>query len=300
MGSLLVNQVNIKEVIREASTTLDQAGLKESRLEAEVLLCHVLGIDRTQLRIKLENEISAVQRDLFFELIRRRLEREPIAYITGHKEFFGLEFQVTRETLIPRPETELIVEKVISLKEKRSLGINTIVDVGTGCGAIAVALAVNMQDVEIAAIDISREALEVAALNAKRHDVFKKIRFVEGDLLEPLAESVDIIVANLPYVREQDMGILSDDVRRFEPELALFGGVDGMDFIERLMNQSCSKLNTMGIIILEISPEQRTSVVDIANQCFPKVNVEILADLNGYDRVVCIETANLESGNLRG
>ncbi|NQT73308.1 MAG: peptide chain release factor N(5)-glutamine methyltransferase [Chloroflexi bacterium] len=300
MGKLPVNPVNIKEAIRKASATLDQAGMEESRLEAEVLLCHVLGIDRIQLRIGLKNSISNKQNHHFIELVKRRLHREPIAYITGHKEFFGLDFQVTRETLIPRPETELIVEKVISLKERHSFEINIIVDVGTGCGAIAVALAVTMPDVKVTAIDISHGALEVAALNAKRHDVFKKIRFVEGDLLEPLAESVDIIVANLPYVREQDMGILGDDVRRFEPELALSGGVDGMDFIERLMNQSCSKLNTMGIIILEISPEQRTSVVNIANQCFPKANVEILTDLIGHDRVVCIETANSESGNLRG
>lgn len=287
-----MNPVNIKEVVKEACTSLEKAGLEEFRLESEVLLCHVLEINRTQLRMRLEDEISDVQRARFLELVRRRLEHEPIAYITGHKEFFGLDFQVTHQTLIPRPETELIVENVIRLRERRPLDINTIADVGTGCGAIAVALAVNIPDVEITAIDISRGALEVATSNARRHDVFKKIRFVEGDLLEPLAGAVDMIVANLPYVREQDMDILGDDVRRFEPELALSGGVDGLDYIEGLINQSCSKLNAMGVIILEISPEQRKHVVVIANQCFPKANVGILTDLGGHDRVVCIEATN--------
>lgn len=293
-----MNPVNMKSVLREATVTLEQSGLEESRLESEVLLCYVLGIDRTQLHIGLKKNITHQQKRQFLELINRRLYHEPIAYLTGHREFFGLDFMVTYETLIPRPETELIVETALSLNERRSPEIKTIVDVGTGCGAIAVALAVNMPNIELTAIDISPSALEVAVLNASRHDVSRKILFLEGNLLEPLAGSVDIIIANLPYVRVTDMCALDDDVRLFEPELALSGGVDGLDYIKQLLEQAGSHLNSRGAIILEISPDQRMIVVGIAEQLFPKATINVIPDLSGNDRVMCIETADLNSGNL--
>ncbi|PIU55255.1 MAG: peptide chain release factor N(5)-glutamine methyltransferase, partial [Chloroflexi bacterium CG07_land_8_20_14_0_80_51_10] len=199
-------------------------GIEEAHLEAELLLRYVLGIGRAELHIRLEDTLSSKQAQELNQLIQRRLSHEPTAYITGHKEFFGLNFYVSYSTLIPRPETEMLVEKALELASNCSS--MTIADVGTGCGAIAIALAVHLAQAEVYAIDISAPALEVAALNSERHDVASRVHLLQGNLLQSLTDSVDLILANLPYVSDQGMRRLSDEIRLFEPKLALSGGPD--------------------------------------------------------------------------
>lgn len=302
--------MTVREALRKAIETLTLRGFQEAPLEAELLLRHLLAFSKVELHLRLEDSLSAKQTQELDQLIQRRLGHEPIAYITGHKEFFGLDFRVGCDTLIPRPETELLVEKALEMAGNRtSLAI---ADVGTGCGAIAVALAVHLPQAEVYAVDISAAALEVAALNCERHQVASRVHLLQGDLLHPVTglapeplprnpardllsqeqagPGLDLILANLPYVNDREMGELSDDVRLFEPALALSGGPDGLRQIGRLLAQAEDKLRPGGAVLLEISPGQRAAVVDFARSRFTTAAVTVLPDLAGDDRVVVIET----------
>ena len=188
------------------------------------------GIDRIQLYLDLDRELSPEKDEAFRQLLERRLSGEPAAYITGHREFYGLDFYVDPRVLIPRPESELLVEKALGLAQEHTL--STIADVGTGCGAIAISLALKLPQAKIYATDISAPALEVARFNCQKHGV-QKICLLQGDMLDPLPEPVDLIVANLPYVRESELAGV-----RFEPRLALDGGSDGLGKIRRLCRQA--------------------------------------------------------------
>jgi release factor glutamine methyltransferase len=278
--------MTVREALRKATETLTLNRFEEASLEAEILLRYLLGFSRVELHLRLEDSFSAEQTQELDQLIQRRLSHEPIAYITGQKEFFGLDFYVSCDTLIPRPETELLVEKALELTGNRTL--LAIADIGTGCGAIAIALAVHLPQTEVYAIDISAAALKVAALNCERLRVASRVHLLHGDLLQPLGK-VDLIVANLPYVSDREMGELSDDVRLFEPAIALSGGPDGLRQIRRLLAQAEDKLHPAGAVLLEISPGQGAAVVDLAGRHFPGSMVKVLPDLGGDDRVVVIE-----------
>jgi len=283
--------MTVKEALRKAIETLTLNRFEEASLEAELLLRHLLAIGRAELHIRLEDSLSAQQTRELDHLIRRRLSHEPIAYITGHKEFFGLDFHVSCDTLIPRPETELLVEKALALAGNRISPIQAIADVGTGCAAIAIALAVHLPQANVYALDISARALEVAALNCERHQVTNRVHLLQGDLLQPVAcQGFDLILANLPYVSDREMGELSDDVRLFEPAIALSGGPDGLRQIGRLLAQAREKLCPAGAILLEISPGQRAAVVNLAGRHFTGATVKVLPDLGGDERVVVIES----------
>jgi len=212
--------------------------------------------------------------------VERRRRGEPSAYITGHREFFGLDFIINPHVLIPRPETELLVEKAIDLCRIRS--ISTITDIGTGCGAIAVSLAVNLAGVTVYATDVSSTALEVAAQNCAKYGVKDRIIFLQGDLLGPLPEPVDMIIANLPYVRKSDLAA------GFEPELALNGGEDGLDKIKILCRQADEKLRKNGNLLLEIGQGQAEAVTAILRQSFPSALIEIDLDLAGIERMISL------------
>ncbi|MCL0065481.1 peptide chain release factor N(5)-glutamine methyltransferase [Dehalococcoidia bacterium] len=283
--------MTVREALRRAIETLTLNRLEEAALEAGLLLRHLLGFSRVQLHLRLEDSLSAEQTQELDQLIQRRLSHEPIAYITGHQEFFGLDFHVSCDTLVPRPETELLAEKALELAGNRTL--LAIADVGTGCGAIAVALAVHLPAAEVYAIDISAAALSVAAFNCERHQVASRVHLLRGDLLQPIAcQGFDLILANLPYVNDREMGELSDDVRLFEPAPALSGGPDGLRQIGRLLAQAEDKLRPGGALLLEISPGQRAAVVDLARSHFTTAAVTALPDLSGDDRVVVIETVS--------
>jgi release factor glutamine methyltransferase len=228
--------------------------------------------------------LNEAQEKSLHDLLERRRRGEPSAYITGHKEFYGLDFIVNSSTLIPRPETELLVEKAVELA--RGSRISTIADIGTGCGAIAVSLAVNLPHATVYATDISPAALEVARSNCKKHGVIDRVVLLHGDLLEPLVKPVDLIIANLPYVRRADLQ--KNASLRYEPALALDGGKEGLDVIKNLCRQAEKKLRGGGGLLIEIGEGQAGAVVASLRESFPGAAVEIYKDLAGIARVVAL------------
>jgi release factor glutamine methyltransferase len=276
--------VNLKQALAQARRILADNDIEDASLDGELLLRHVLQISRAQLYLDLDHELSPAHEEVFHRLIERRLQGEPSAYITGHREFYGLDFYVDHSVLIPRPESELLVEKAISLAQNRL--ISTIADIGTGCGAIAISLALNLPKAEIYASDISASALKVAWSNCQRHGVIDRVHLLQGDLLEPLTEPVDLMIANLPYVREAELprtGMLS-----FEPVLALNGGPDGITAIKRLCLQLGEKLRPGGCLLLEIGLGQPKTVTALLRQALPSAQIEITPDFGGIERVVSL------------
>jgi release factor glutamine methyltransferase len=259
-------------------------------LESELLLRHVLDLDRVQFFIEYDSPINPEREEYFWRLIERRLKNEPAAYIMGHREFYGLDFYVNNNVLIPRPETELLVDKVLELIPHYSLCV--VADIGTGSGAIAVSIATatakgtGYSDVKIYATDISAAALEVASENCRRHGVADRVRLLQGDLLEPLPCPVDLIAANLPYVTSSDLKKVNTS--GFEPVLALDGGPDGLDIIRRLCAQLPGRLNAGGSVLLEIGQGQAETVTGILRNIFPSARIEVMPDLAGVGRVVKI------------
>ncbi|MQY67051.1 MAG: peptide chain release factor N(5)-glutamine methyltransferase, partial [Dehalococcoidia bacterium] len=253
--------MKLAAALNRSRAILAQNAIEDAPLEAELLLRHTLNINRTQLYLDLEHELSPQDEKAFGELVERRLGGEPTAYITRHREFYGLDFYVNPHTLIPRPESELLVETALRLAQDRP---STIADIGTGCGAIAVSLALELPGAKIYAIDISAAALEVAAINCQRHGVAGRVQLLQGDMLEPIAEPVDLIVANLPYVQRAE--IAPDN---FEPLIALDGGAGGTESIARLCHQARSKLADGGSMLLEIGQGQSESITGLLDSLFP-------------------------------
>lgn len=272
------------EVLHRAREALGLKGIEDSGLEAELLMRQALGISRVELYQDLDRELSPEEETGFERLISRRLSGEPVAYITGHREFFGLDFYVDSRVLIPRPETELLVGKALNLARKRPVA--TIADIGTGSGAIAVSLALNLPRAKVFATDVSALALEVARFNCQKHGVLDRVYLLEGDLLRPLPEPVSLIVANLPYVTEAEIG--EQGLASFEPELALDGGCDGLDKIRELCGELDDKLNPGGSLLLEIGVRQSRAVAGLLHSLYPAAVVEITPDLGGIDRVVSL------------
>jgi release factor glutamine methyltransferase len=272
--------VNRRQALNHGRNILAENHIEDAFLEGEILLRHVLGMDRARLFSDLDVEISSSQVAELLKLVERRRRGEPSAYITGHREFFGLDFTVNPHVLIPRPETELLVEKAIDLYRTRS--VSTIADIGTGCGAIAISLAVNLPGLTVYATDVSSPALEIAAQNCVKFGVKDRITLLQGDLLEPIPEPVDIIIANLPYVRKADLPV------GFEPELALNGGEDGQDKIKTLCRQAGNKLRKNGSLILEIGQGQAYTVTAMLRLSFPAALVETDRDLAGIERMICL------------
>jgi release factor glutamine methyltransferase len=239
---------------------LRQKGADNPRLDAEVLLAHVRGCKRIELYTAFEEIASEDLRQRFRELVKERAAGKPVAYLVGQREFFSLPFEVTPDVLIPRPETELLVVRALDLAKQlplaeRTDGVN-IADVGTGSGILAVTLAKHRPNVDVIAVDVSPKALAVAKRNAERLGVADRIQWMEGDLFEgiPAEKQFDLIVSNPPYVSTAEMASLADDVRRFEPEVALHGGEQGISVIERLIEQAAERLRPGGWLLMEISP----------------------------------------------
>lgn len=271
--------MTLKEALSSARLTLTEGGIPDAALESELLLRHLLGLDRTSLFLKLENSLTPQQADAYTKLVKRRLNGEPSAYITGHREFYGLEFSVNHNVLIPRPETEHLVEKAINLA--KSYAQPVIADIGTGSGAIAISLALNLPSATIYAIDASADALKVTKANCQRHDVSQKIKLLQGDLLSPLPKAVDIIAANLPYVPQQEAA-----QNRYEPQKALDGGADGTDEIKRLCQQADRHLKDGGSLLLEIGQGQEKIITNFLKDLYPQAQVEVQSDLAGILRLI--------------
>jgi release factor glutamine methyltransferase len=253
--------------------------------DAEFLLMHVLGKDRAWMLAYWKDEINTDASIPYHSVIEQRRNGEPIQYITGEAEFYGLPFRVTRDVLIPRPETEHLVDKLIALAAE--MAQPRIVDVGTGSGAIAVSVATKIPSAAIAAIDISAAALDLARENAKRNGVTDRIRFLDGNLLAPVSEKkFDFVVSNPPYVPETDRTSLSVEVREYEPGLALFAGADGLAVYRRLIPAAYDALVPSGWIVLEIGYGQQEAIRTLlAESGFAEI--AFTADLQRIPRVAC-------------
>jgi release factor glutamine methyltransferase len=231
-------------------------------------------------------------RTSFDALLARRLRREPTAYIIGRREFYGLELEVTPAAPIPRPETELLVDEALAQARRLRHAYRGphIVDVGTGCGGIALAVATHLPVARVTATDASPDALDLAQRNAGKLGLAERVRFAPGDLLSPLDEPADIIVANLPYVPSSEWEGLAPEIRCYEPRAALDGGPDGLRLIARLLRQAPAYVRSPGAMILEIGHDQSEAVVALACQAFPAGTIAVKKDLAGLDRIVVVET----------
>ncbi len=273
--------MNLKQALGRAKELLTAGNIDDASLEGELLLRHALGIDRAHLYSNLDREPSLEQEETFWSFIKRRLSGEPAAYITGHREFYGLDFYVDSRVLIPRPESELLVEKALVMARPHAC---VIAEIGTGCGAIAISLAMNLPETIIYATDISVPALEVARINCQKHGVANRVRLLQGDMLDPLPESVGLLIANLPYVKKSE--ISQTGLSDFEPQLALDGGPDGLKKIHRLCRQAGRKLNPQGCLLLEIGQGQGNPVITFLRDLFPSAAIKVTPDLSGIGRVV--------------
>ena len=280
--------MNLKEALNVASEELMKTGSLDAKLEAEVLLRHVLKIDRAAMFRDLDEDISMEDSSNIASLVKRRITREPLAYITGVKEFYGLPFVVSEDVLIPRQETELLVDTAIV--QAKSLGKNeiSIVDVGTGSGAIAVSLALNIPTSSIIAVDISEAALAIADNNRRAHGLYSRVKLRRGNLLEPIIDKIDILVSNPPYIRSDKLTSLQEEVLK-EPVVALDGGYDGLELIKRLLFQAVDKMSNPGVILFEIDPDQASEAVKLCQQFFPSAITTVLKDLSNNERAVLLE-----------
>jgi release factor glutamine methyltransferase len=282
--------VTLAEAIYQAAQRLSVHGISNARLDAEILLAHIFMRDRAWLIIHRDESLDEAQRTLFEDAVNRRTRREPLQYITGKQEFWGLDFSVTPDVLIPRPETELVVEAALKIIQTEG-GQVTIVDLCVGSGCIAVSLAKETDAACIFATDKSDRALAVARENARKHDVSDRIRFLEGDLFGPLAEldlhgMVDIIVSNPPYVRSGDLSALQPEVKDFEPELALIAGPKGTEIQQRIIGTAPEFLKKHGALIMEMGQGQSEALMRMVNDAGRYEIPEIMNDLAGIERVI--------------
>lgn len=275
----------VDQALRWAGEQL--AGTVDARLGARLLLAHVLGCTVTDLFVHPERTLIESQARAYCELVARRARHEPVAYLVGHRAFLDIDFAVDARVLIPRPETEHLVEQALAVA--RRWPRPRLVDVGTGSGVIAVSLAVHLPWAQVYAVDSSAGALEVARENARRHGVAGQIVFLQGDLLAPLPAKVEIVVANLPYVSEAEYAALAPDIRLYEPREALVSGEQGLDAIRALLDTTRPHLVAGGVILIEIGASQGEAVYELAMRAFPDAQVEIVQDEAYLDRVVRIE-----------
>jgi release factor glutamine methyltransferase len=294
---------DVRAALRVGMARLRAAEVPSHTLAAELLLTHALGHDRTWIYSHPDEFVDRAALDGFLALIARRAAGEPTQYLTGRQEFWGLEFEVTPAVLIPRPETEHVVEIALErlgpseIEIKMATGAPSaplkIADVGTGSGCLAVSLANELPHAELVATDISAEALVVAGRNAERHGVSGRIRYLQTDLLASVheARSFDIIVSNPPYIGRNEAGQLPREVREHEPDSALFGGPTGVEIYARLVEQSRALLRRGGILVLELGYNSADHVRGLLDRQPAWVNVSVTNDLSGIPRVIAAERA---------
>jgi release factor glutamine methyltransferase len=287
----------IAQVINEAANLLRENGVGNERLTASLLLSHLLGFDRAQVITRGGEALDEASHQTFLTLVKRRAAGEPLQYITGHQEFYGLDFRVTPDVLIPRPESEFLVEQVIKRSQSlvtsgASTGAIVIVDVGTGSGCIAVTLAVNIRNARVLATDISEAALNLAKENAERLGAKDKIEFLAGDLLDPLAarnleSRVDFLLSNPPYIARQDAPTLQREVVDWEPHAALFADDDGLSFYRRLLDEGWPYVKRGGFLICEIGYTQLDAITRMLDPNRWQLE-EVTNDLQGIPRTLAI------------
>lgn len=281
--------VSIDSTLASASQALRTAGIDQAQTDASLMLADLLRRDRAYLIAHSDSELTAAEHKEFQSRVARRAAGEPLQYITGHQEFFKLDFEVTSDVLIPRPETELIVEAALGLIDQQAINF---ADIGTGSGCIAISLLNELPNARAVAIDISVGALQVARRNAERHQVLDRIRLVESDAFAAInsSETFDLIVSNPPYVSDVEMKDLQQEVR-YEPASALAGGRDGFDVIRRLLDDAPQFLRSSGHFIFEIGFGQGEAVKELIDPAVWKL-IEIRRDLADIPRTVILRKRN--------
>jgi release factor glutamine methyltransferase len=278
---------SVRAQLAKTRAELQAARIPYAWLDAEILLAHVLNSSRVRLHTHPEERLTAPQRRRLQSLTHRRGERVPIPYLTGQREFYGYELKVTPAVLIPRPESELLVDLAIQWL-KRHPAARRVIDLGTGSGAVAIAVAKAVPAVRVEAIDVSARALRVAAVNVSRHRLRTRITTVKGDLLRGARPS-DLIIANLPYISERQKRVRPRELD-YEPALALDGGADGLALIRSAVAQAPAVLRPGGALLLECDPSQARRLVRLSGKQWPAANVSVHKDLAGRDRVIRVET----------
>ena len=277
---------HVIDLIEWTTEYFERHEIPTPRLDAELLLGHLLQKSRLQLYLSFEMPVFQEALSKFRELIKKRVDHTPVSYLTNHKEFMSLNFYVDSRVLIPRPETETLVETVLQ-HQKDSCRF---VEIGTGCGAIAISFSHHRPDWELIATDLSKEALEVAQQNALTHNCADQLTFLQGDLFEPLRElpnpRFDWIASNPPYVGTGEASILPLDVRGHEPEVALFAGPDGLDIIRRIVTDAPQFLNADGKLILEVGCNQSHAVQDLIKSQPAYKHCEVIKDYADIERVL--------------
>ncbi len=254
--------VTVLEIIRRSSEFLEKKGVESPRLNIELLLAHALNMPRLKLYLNFERVLNEVELSTVREMVRRRAAREPLQHITGGTSFCGLEMKCSRAALIPRPETELLAERAWQFLSTLNSQISTALDLGTGTGCLAIAIAKNVAGVAVHAVDISTEALALARVNAEANEVGERIVFHFGDAFAalPTGMKFDLIVSNPPYIAAEEIATLSPEVRDYDPRLALDGGADGLDFYRRLASEAGAFLKPQGKLMLEFGDGQETAL----------------------------------------
>ncbi len=285
---MIESSTSVKALRQHATDRLTAADVDDTpRLTVEVILAHALNISRTQLLARLDESLNPEQLNRFQCDLDRVINGEPLAYVVGHREFYDLDLYTDRRALIPRPETECLIEHALQrLSDHPS---PSIADIGTGCGAIAITLAKHLPRAKLIATDLSADAIDLAGLNARRYGVERRVEFRVGDLLEPIDRPVDVLAANLPYIDDKDWPFLAKTIRGFEPKMAFLGGPDGLDLVRRLLHDAPRVLHSGSCVLLEIGAYQGDSVTAIAQQAFPNAHVSIRPDYAGLDRLAVIE-----------
>ena len=278
---------HVLELLEWTTGYFEKHNIPNPRLDAEVLLGHLLEKSRLQLYLHFDMPVFQDDLTVFREFIKKRIARTPISYLTNHKEFMSLNFYVDERVLIPRPETEFIVETILKKKEDTP---QRLLEIGTGSGVIATALAVNKSEWEIIATDISNDALAVAEKNRNAHDCTDRITLLHGDLFEPIktlhSSQFNWIVSNPPYVMSGERDTLSPDIRDYEPHIALFAGEDGLSIIRRLITEAPNYLHPEGKLIFEIGDKQAEQVKELLEEQPAYQNYQFIKDYAGIERVV--------------
>jgi release factor glutamine methyltransferase len=284
--------MTLAEALQQSACVLSTNGIEHSHIEARILLGHATNLSPVQIYTEPQQILSPEEEGSLQRLIKRRLRHEPTAYILRHREFYGIDFYVDHRVLIPRPETEILVDASLQFAGSRSCYLKRpllIADIGTGCGAIAISLALNLPGSKIYATDMSSSALEVAGLNCRHHQVEGQVTLLRGNLLEPLPEPVDLMVANLPYVKNSELPYLSPEIAEFEPGIALNGGESGLDCIRQLLEQVAEKINTGGCLLVEIGQNHEKEVTWLIRSCLHGANFEFIMDFSAINRAVKID-----------
>ena len=290
--------ISLGQAIRDAASAVRRAGIEAAEREALALAAWVLDVSTAIAFAHPERELTAEQEARFRQGVERRTSREPFAYITGRAEFYGLDFVVDRRVIVPRPETEHVVEQALAIASEFPKPM--VVDIGTGSGCIAVAVAHNVPQAEVYAIDLSADALQVAAENVRRHQLENRVRLLHGDLLEPLPKPVHVIACNPPYIAIGEFPNLMPEVRDYGPRSALDGGEDGLAVIRRVVDAAPAHLLGRGALVMEIGAGQGAAVLALAKPRFAAARIE--CDLAGLDRVLVarVADASREPNRRRG